>query len=251
MPRSLTNFSRPEYGALLDEFKVAGYKPLDFTEAYKLARHDEPWLILRHDIDFDVKAAREIALVEADKGFKATYFFLLRTPFYNLFTAENSKAVRDIIQAGHEIGLHFDRMAYAPDTDSAAAIRRECAVLADWFETKIKVISYHRPIAREIEGHPEGSHPYLNTYMEAFTKRIAYVSDSQGAFRFGHPLDHEAFKNRGPMQLLTHPIWWGAQPAAPLDTLKAFAASRADVSELDIARNCKVYRVGRFANVTD
>jgi hypothetical protein len=89
MSRTLTNFSRGEYGRLLDEFVVAGYRSLDFSGAHALTRYDEPWLVLRHDIDFCVQAAREMALIEAEKKLTSTYFFLLRTPFYNLFAAEN------------------------------------------------------------------------------------------------------------------------------------------------------------------
>ncbi len=254
MPRMLTHFSRAEYGRILDEFLGAGYRGLDFEGASALERHDEPWLILRHDIDFCVEAAREMAFVEAEKGLSASYFFLLRTPFYNLFEANNSRAVRDILGAGHRIGLHFDRMAYPASAevgDLAAACRREAAALSEWFETEIKVVSYHRPIAREIEGHAEGSFPLLNTYMEAFTKRIAYISDSQGAFRFGHPLDAEAFLQRRPIQLLTHPIWWGSEPTAPLEALRRFAAARGERLEEDMARNCKVFRTGRWAHVKD
>src|SRR5689334_15023552 len=74
MSRTLTNFSRAEYSRLLDEFKSAGYRCIDFPTAAELTRHDEPHLILRHDIDFCVNAAREMALVEAEKGMFSTYF---------------------------------------------------------------------------------------------------------------------------------------------------------------------------------
>lgn len=253
MSRILTNFSRADYGSLLDEFKAGGYRCIDFPNAADLSRHDEPHLILRHDIDFCVKAARDMALVEADKGMFATYFFMLRTPFYNLFTAENSKAVREIISADHRIGLHFDRMPYPNATvaELAQALNREAAVLGNWFETKVDVVSYHRPMAREVEGHAEGSYPLLNTYMEAFTKRIKYFSDSQGAFRFGHPVDSETFQQKRPIQILIHPIWWGDEAKAPLETLRGFIASRTQQSEMDAALNCKVFRVDHLAHITD
>jgi hypothetical protein len=253
MSRALTNFSRAEYGRLLDEFIAAGYRPIDFPGAAGLARHDEPWLILRHDIDFCVQAAREMAMVEASKNLFSTYFFMLRTPFYNLFTAENTNAIRDILAAGHRIGLHFDRMPYpnASVAELNAALNREAALLSNWFETEIKIVSYHRPIAREVEGHAEGSHPLLNTYMDTFTKKIKYFSDSQGAFRFGHPFESETFQKRLPIQILIHPIWWGEKPTTPLGTLRNLIASRREQSELDAARNCKVFRVDHLAHITD
>jgi hypothetical protein len=253
MSHALTNFSRPEYACLLDEFIAGGYQCVDFPAAAKLTRHDEPRLILRHDIDFCVQAARDMAMVEAEKKMFSTYFFMLRTPFYNLFTSENTRAVREIIAGGHRIGLHFDRMPYpgASVAELNAALNREAAVLANWFETKIDVVSYHRPIAREVEGHAEASQPLLNTYMEAFTKKIKYFSDSQGAFRFGHPAESTEFQSRLPIQILIHPIWWGPQRTAPIDTLRNLIASRREQAELDAARNCKVFRVDHLAHITD
>ena len=253
MSRIITNFSRAEYCRLLDEFRSAGYRCTDFQTASELTRHDDPDLILRHDIDFCVNSARKMAAIEAEKGMFSTYFFMLRTPFYNLFTAENSLAVREIISGGHRIGLHFDRMPYPNATvaDLAHALNREAAILADWFETKVNIVSYHRPLAREVEGHAEGSHPLLNTYMEAFTKRIKYFSDSQGAFRFGHPLESEAFLQKRPIQILIHPIWWGDEAKPPLDTLRHFLSTRRIQAEMDTALNCKVLRVDHLAHITD
>ena len=253
MTRDLTNFSRAEYGRLLDEFKSSGYQCLDFPKAAELTRYDEPHLILRHDIDFCVEAARDMGVIEAEKGMTSTFFFMLRTPFYNLFTAENSKAVREIISAGHRIGLHFDRMPYANASvaELNRAMNREAAILGDWFETKVNVVSYHRPVAREVEGHAEASHPLLNTYMETFTKRIKYFSDSQGAFRFGHPFESETFQQKRPIQILIHPIWWGEEPKSPLETLRGFLGTRGEQAEMDAALNCKVLRVDHLAHITD
>jgi hypothetical protein len=253
MSRSLTNFSRAQYGKLLDEFIAAGYRTIDFPEAAALKNFNEPRLILRHDIDFCVQEARAMAMVEAQKSLVATYFFLLRTPFYNLFTAENTKAVQEILTAGHRVGLHFDRMPYARASvgELAAALNREARILSEWFGTEIKVVSYHRPVAREIEGHAEGSYPLLNTYMEVFTKRIKYFSDSQGAFRYGHPLDSEEFRARKPIQILIHPIWWGDSETPPLERLRSFLASRNAQAEVDTAVNCKVMRVEHLAHIID
>ena len=114
MSRILTDFSRAEYERLLDDFLAAGYRTMDYPSAAALQRFDEPWLLIRHDIDFCVQTARDMALVEAQRSMVATYFLMVRTPFYNLLNPETSKAVREILAAGHKIGLHFDRMTYPP-----------------------------------------------------------------------------------------------------------------------------------------
>jgi hypothetical protein len=47
-----------------------------------------------------------------------------------------------------------------------------------------------------------------NVYGPAVRGDLAYISDSTGRWRYGHPLDSNAFRARKPIQLLIHPIWW-------------------------------------------
>ena len=47
-----------------------------------------------------------------------------------------------------------------------------------------------------------------NVYGSAVRGDVAYISDSTGRWRYGHPLESEAFHARKPIQLLTHPVWW-------------------------------------------
>ena len=47
-----------------------------------------------------------------------------------------------------------------------------------------------------------------NTYMEKYTQKIIYFSDSANNFRFGDPTKTSAFKKSLNIQLLLHPIWW-------------------------------------------
>lgn len=252
--RLMTNFSRSDYSSLLAEFRAAGYRSIGFPEAHKLDRFDEPWLLLRHDVDFCPRIALEMARLEAEQGFFATYFFMARTPLYNPLTPENTAAIQETLRMGHRLGLHFDQKAYGARADVqslAAGVRREAKALGDWFEAEVQAVSYHRPGAREQSGGAEGTFPYLNACMPEFTKKMAYLSDPQGVFMYGHPLEHEAFKSRRPMQLLTHSIWWGKSAITPLAALQQYIAERNDEAELFLARNCKPYRVGRFAGVTD
>ena len=41
-------------------------------------------------------------------GIQSTYFIMLRSPVYNLFSRENSEYLKKIIGFGHHIGLHYD-----------------------------------------------------------------------------------------------------------------------------------------------
>jgi hypothetical protein len=54
----------------------------------------------------------------------------------------------------------------------------------------------------------ETFHQLNAVYGSAVRGETAYISDSTGRWRYGHPFDSEAFKTQKSIQLLTHPIWW-------------------------------------------
>lgn len=104
-------------------------------------------------------------------------------------------------------------------------------------------ISFHRP-AQTLLGIDRKLAGRQHAYEPRFFSDIAYVSDSQGLFRYGHPLDHEAFKARRAMQLLTHPIWWPEREAVDkMALLEGFLASRASLLQTETIANCKPYAV--------
>ena len=70
------------YRDLLQRFKDSAYTFNFFGE--QSASHGE--IILRHDIDFDTHMALRMAQIETDLGIKSTYFFLLRSNLYNIFS---------------------------------------------------------------------------------------------------------------------------------------------------------------------
>ncbi len=252
----MESFSYAVFERLLADFRDAGYRVLDFPAAFRAASSPAgaPILLLRHDIDFDLEKALEMARLEHGLGLRATYFVLLRTGFYNVFSADSTRRIRDVLALGHTLGLHFDHGQYAAsanESETAEACRREAGMLSDWFETPIEIVSYHRPQPREIEGRPEGSRPLLNTYMKEVTRSIEYRSDSRGTWRYGHPVESDSFRSRQSMQLLIHPIWWARSPRAPLEVLQDLVRERGDGLEREIARHCTIFRVGRWQGVTD
>jgi hypothetical protein len=251
---TLNDFTLDSYRGLLRAFRTKGYRFALFPEAPGLLEANERFLLLRHDVDFDPAAALRMAQIDAEEEADATFFFLLRTDMYNIFSAEGSAAVREILKLGHKLGLHFDCAVYAQTlsiTDLAEACGREASVLEEWFGTVVNAVSYHRPNELVLTRDPALSAPRCHTYMEPYTKRIHYVSDSQGSWRHGAPLDSDAFLSGRPMQLLVHPIWWQETEKGPYETLVDYRNARLSSLETAIARNCKVYRRGAFANIMD
>ena len=194
------------YRTILTEFLEAGYQVVSFTEPVPTTG---PALILRHDLDVDPALALPMAEVEADVGVRATYLALLTSPLYNPATAANRATLAALADQGHEVGLHFDASPHADLADRDRALGTELAVLELLTGHHVRVASFHRP-------GPATDTPELpgvvSAYEPRFVQDLAYVTDSGGAFRYGHPMDSEAFAQRRGMQLLTHPIWWSEHP---------------------------------------
>ncbi|NDK36739.1 hypothetical protein [Rhodovulum sulfidophilum] len=241
-------FSWSGYRALIQAFLDRGYAVKLFGDLDPTKSH----LVLRHDIDFSLRAAVDIARIEADMGVRANYYVLLQTEFYNLCSPEDWARVVEIAELGHDVGLHFDASRYDADLEMLeAAVARECSVLAAIMGREVTTVSFHRP-AQSLLGLARPLAGRLHAYQPRFFSEIAYVADSRGLFRYGHPLDHEAFAAAKAMQLLTHPIWWPqAEAEDKMSLLDDLLQQRQDLLLSEAIANCKPYAEyrGRRASV--
>ena len=102
-------------------------------------------MLLRHDIDFCPLRALRIAQIERKMNIKSTFFFLVNTDFYNLNSYENKNVLKEIVNLGHEIGLHFDASTLKKINIINKVCKAEVKVLENLIEKKIYIISFHRP----------------------------------------------------------------------------------------------------------
>ena len=195
-------------------------------------------LILRHDIDFDIKAAYEIAVIEHELNVKSTFFFLLRGDFYNLINSENYDLVKKIESLGHKISLHYDIEIY---TNPQKELIAEIKIFEDFFNTKIDIISIHRP-SKDFLKNPNNYFNVTNTYEDKYFKQISYFADSGGRFRFGNPLESPDYKLNHNIQLLTHPIWWTSSLSSVDDILNQLIKSRKSDLKLLLGKNVKTFQ---------
>jgi hypothetical protein len=240
-------FTYRDYLGMLQQLQDRGYRFAAFPETEALLARGARFVLMRHDVDLDLEKAVALAEREADFGISATYFFLLRTEHYNVFSRLGSQAVARILDLGHHLGLHFDCAAYEPGLGLdalAAACAREVRVLADWFGTMVSIVSIHRPNEIARSGDARLTAPLPHTYMPLYTHQTHYLSDSRGAWRFGEPADSVAFQEGRPLHILTHPIWWHEEPIPAHDVLADLVARRTDALEASVARNCTVFRSG-------
>ena len=216
-----------------------GYEVVDF----ETVKQDKKHLILRHDVDFDLDAAARLADFEGEQGFRAIYFVLLTSEFYNLHAKFARTALSSILAQGHQLGLHFDTsIHHGAEVALSEAAASECQVLEQLTGQQIKVISMHRPPS-DLVGRDVKFAGRLNAYAPHFTQGMGYCSDSRGAWHHGSPLESEAFRAGKALHLLTHPIWWTRnEPMTPQQSVSEFLHQRQDFLDQEAERNCTAYR---------
>ena len=106
-------------------------------------------VILRHDIDYDLDKALEFAEFENKLGVNSTYFVLLTSDFYNLFSKKSKEILLSIASMGHSIGLHFDELNYQDIFGNTEKIKNkiisESKLLEEVIQRPVKSVSMHRP----------------------------------------------------------------------------------------------------------
>lgn len=199
-----TDFTLEGYRGLLRAFSERGYAARLFHDV----EVGKPHVVMRHDVDYCLDYAVPIADVEAEEDIRSSYFVLMRSEFYNPASPASVKVLSHLSNCGHEIGLHFDASQYEQDFKTLnAACRRECAQLEDIVGQAVRCVSFHRP-AQALMARDEVLGGRLHAYQAKFFKEMGYCADSQGCFRYGHPLDHDSLKEMKAIQIVTHPVWW-------------------------------------------
>ena len=84
------NFTYDGYKTLIKLLKNHGYTPAQYTGGYNKS------VILRHDVDTSIEKAVKMAEFEKNLGISSTYFVLVTTDFYNVFSAKNTALIRKI-----------------------------------------------------------------------------------------------------------------------------------------------------------
>lgn len=213
-----TYFTYSTYEQLIESLTSKGFK----TSYFGQTTHGKT-LYLRHDIDFCVLKALEFAKFEASLGVASTYFLMLENPAYNLFCPEVKEAAYEIVNLGHQVGLHY----VLGDNDLREDVIKQCQQLEGILNVSVQSFSFHRPAYWQGSGFSpsevtiEGKN---NAYSPLYFGKDKYISDSNHHWRCGSPLDFvQAFQGES-LQILTHPIWWTELPEDPYEKVQQFIA---------------------------
>jgi hypothetical protein len=196
--------------------------------SYKEVGSIENYILWRHDVDFSVHEAEELAIIEHEEGVRSTYFLLLHSEFYNLLEISVTKKIKNIIKLGHHIGLHFDPVYYEIKNEDELVkyLNFEKRVIEELFNININAFSFHNPTEELLKNNKFEYSGMRNTYAEYFKNQVDYCSDSNGYWRFKRL--HDVINEVPPrLQVLTHPEWWTSRIMSPKEKVWRCADGRA------------------------
>ncbi len=103
----MQDFSYAYYEHILETAISSGYH----VTSFKGYSADAPkTVILRHDVDYTLDGLLVFAGIEKKLGVTASYLFRVHADEYNLFSCVSWNILRQLVEMGHEIGLHFEAM---------------------------------------------------------------------------------------------------------------------------------------------
>ena len=202
-------FSYNEYRNIINLIKN-NLPILDFTKVDKTTKK---FCVLRHDIEFSIDRAHELAKVEKELGVTSTYTVQLRNNTYNALSEKNIGLIRKIKDLGHNIGLHQNPPLM--DMEKLGGyIMTDIQILEHFYGFEIDRFAFHRPKKEYLKNYVILENK-INCYDKKFfhyfdekpNKVNLYLADSNHEWKYGYPLDYD-FSKINKLQLLTHPYSW-------------------------------------------
>ncbi len=226
------NFTYKDYQALIGLLRENGYA----FSSYVNYPGKGKCVILRHDIDYSLEQAVKLARIEKDLGVRSTYFVLLSSDFYNPASSSSYRYLHEILDLGHDIGLHFDETAYSYERFGMEYfIRKEARILSDLIDVNINSFSLHRPnhFSLETEIRIPG---LINSYGEEFFHGFKYLSDSRRRWR--EPVEEIIEKGEfEKLHILTHAFWYHEEDLTISETILDFLRSASRERKLTMKDN--------------
>jgi hypothetical protein len=200
------DFSLNHYFEVLDYAKkshVIG----PIKDFYKLLEH-EKFIALRHDVDVSVTQALELATLESQHNVSSTYFILLHSPYYNALSNDSIDKIKQMLQLGHEIGLHYDSTFIESDDKILDMVTKEARILGNLIKHDITSIAPHNVSITDMKINYEHLN-FIDPTDPKILNSVKYISDSVQNWRNNCMCHH--IDNESKLIILTHPIWWSQE----------------------------------------
>lgn len=223
-------------------FKIKNnYKFVDYFNT----KNENSFVIMRHDVDMSLEYALKIAEIESSLDIKATYFLWLQSQFYNAFEESNKDIIKNIIDLGHNIGIHFDHSYYNVKNEKELTkyLSYDKYIFNKILNIDVKIFSFHNPNEFTLKWKKNKYADLINTYSDIFYNEIAYCSDSNGYWIYERLEDVINKKKYNKLQILLHPEWWQEEVLSPRNRVLNIINRRSDkiIKEYDI----KLAEIGR------
>ena len=201
----LPSFDINDYRELLIDFIKDGRHFYPISSMGSMP--DGKCIFLRHDVDLFLDGWLAMPQCENELGISATYYICL-TQHYNIFHNENRSFLRQLIEMGHDIGLHYDVTTYPDDeTKMSKHLEFEIGVLSAIVGKPIKTIVMHQPFKGNID--PFQSHEdYVNPNNPVYRNNLRYISDSCRAWRDEKLIECFGVNQPRLLMINLHPELW-------------------------------------------
>jgi len=171
---------------------------LNFRVAKDFAMHQKN-ILIRHDVDFDLECALEMAILERKMEVQANYFILSNSPYYNLKKEKYKRILFEISNLNHEIGLHYDA-----GISETVSFEKQLSVLQATTKKKISNYSQHNPTLNGFNKDNQIIGIKDIFYSNAEFNPV-YLSDSCMVPRSDFD---KTIRNTENIHLLVHPEFW-------------------------------------------
>lgn len=235
----ICNFTLKHYEEICNIIAKSGYKICFFNN---YSSNFKNVLILRHDVDQSLEQSSKIANIENKYNIKSTFFIWLRSPFYNIFEKKYSDIIYEIVNLGHQIGLHFDESIYKIENeiDLNNYIDKEANIIKDFFNIDIFAISMHRP-SKWVLDNDIRFKKYINTYSKKYFEEFKYFSDSRRQWKEGCICNKINIDKYNKLHILIHPFWWTKTDINFNKRMVNFIKEKAYKTDTDLLDNISIY----------
>lgn len=222
----------------------------DATEV--LPNNGTPILFLRHDVKISLRKALRMAEIENEYGLPASYMVRADSPLYSLDERQARIQLLEIVQMGHEVGLHFD---LARETRQSLSylrlIEAEIHAASERLEQiicrPVRSLSFQRSIPL-LSGGPLLLNGRVNA--DAGELRAWSISDAGGFCNDGEPIAQITAQSGPALQIILHPIWWGERHVLAPQRLQEFfdfatrerPAREASIFDINLAKTIPTVR---------
>ena len=193
-----------------DILKLAINKGYRFTFFDPLFDYQVRSIILRHDLEFSVPIALEMAKIEHELGVISTYFVQLHGDFYNALESKTFHTIKEIESLGHEIALHFDAHFWGiQDTQQLEQfLLIDKDTFTKYFGKAPRLFSFHNNNAFTLACEDESYGGMHNVYTTKYKKEYGYCADSTGFWRYEILQERISEAKDVVLQVLIHDAMW-------------------------------------------